>query len=85
MVVAEKKMFTVKDLILIITFVVGLASSFIVQQVQVNNNHEAIDKMQTTLESNNLELLNYKLEQLNLKQDEFINSFNAFLDDYYDK
>ena len=68
----EKKMFTLRDLFYIVTLVVGLSSSFIVTQIQVSNNHEAIVKLQSTIEANNLELLNYKLEQLNLKQDEFI-------------
>lgn len=81
--VTDKKIFTFKEVVWLVSVLLAVASTFIVTQIQVNNNRDAIVKMQTTLESNNLELLNYKLEQLNIKQDEFINSFNDFLDDYY--
>lgn len=81
--VTDKKIFTFKEVVWLVSVLLAVASTFIVTQIQVNNNKDAIVKMQTTLESNNLELLNYKLEQLNIKQDEFINSFNDFLDDYY--
>ena len=79
----DKKMFSLKDLVWFVALAISISSSFIITQVQTNRNTEDIRKLTVTLEQNNLELINYKLNDLSEKQDDFIDSFNQFLDDYY--
>ena len=73
------RMFSVKDIVSWSIIFAGLVTTFTVTQMKVENNRQDIDEMQKY----NLELLNYKLEEIAKKQDVYINAFNEFLDDYY--
>ena len=79
----EKKLFSVKDLIWFGALIVSITSSFIITQVQTTRNSDDINKLKSTLEQNNLELINYKLSDIQSKQNDFSKAFNTFLDDYY--
>lgn len=79
----EKKLFSVKDLVWFGALIVSITSSFIITQVQTTRNSADINKLKSTLEQNNLELINYKLTDIQSKQNDFSKAFNNFLDDYY--
>lgn len=81
----EKKGFNAnwKDLIWLITLVVGMSSSYFSMQSKVSNLERQVTENSKMLNDNNLELIKYKLEQVQKSQDDFSNSFNKFLDDYY--
>jgi len=79
------KRFTVKDLIWLMTLAVGVLSTFFIMQNKINSLGDEVKEMKATLQDNNLELINYKVDQMKEKQDEFYKSFSDFVDDYRSK
>ena len=79
------KRFTVKDLIWLMTLAVGVLSTFFIMQNKINSLGDEVKEMKSTLQDNNLELINYKVDQMKEKQDEFYKSFSDFVDDYRSK
>ena len=81
--ITEKKLFSAKDVVWFSALLVSVVSTFLITQSQVKTNSEKIQKLEITVEQNNLELINYKINELSKKQDGLIDSFDSFLDDYY--
>ena len=79
------KRFTVKDLIWLMTLAVGVLSTFFIMQNKINSLGDEVKEMKSTLQDNNLELINYKVDEMNKKQDEFYKSFSDFVNDYRSK
>lgn len=87
MVTEKKQGFTInwKDAVWAITLIVGMSSSYFSVKSKVNNLEEQVSSISTMLDNNNLELIKYKLGQVQKSQDEFSDTFDKFLDDYYSK
>ena len=79
------KKFTIKDLIWLMTLTVGVLSTFFIMQNKINTVTDEVKELKTTLQDNNLELINYKVDMMNKKQDEFYKSFSDFVNDYRSK
>lgn len=79
------KKFTFRDLVWLMTLAVGVLSTFFIMQNKINTLDDEVKEMKSTLQDNNLELINYKVDQMNKKQDEFYKSFSDFVADYNGK
>ena len=76
----DKKLFTIKDLVWFVTLLVGVLSTFFLMQGKLNATMAEVEEIKSTLQNNNLELINYKVGEIAKKQDEFIKAFNTFLE-----
>lgn len=79
-----KKGFSInwKDAIWAITLVVGMSSSYFSMKSKVDNQEAKLDKIEKMLNDNNLELIKYKLEQVQKSQDDLSTTFNKFIDEW---
>lgn len=76
------KIFTVKDVIYIVTLILGIAGSYFGQANKINMIEKQVTKNTGVLENNNLELISYKLDELKNSQDALVSTFNDFVKEY---
>ena len=62
--IKEQKYFNLKDIIIVVSFVIGLAGSWFSTQARINTLEEKVNRTEEVLKDNNLELINYKLDAL---------------------
>jgi len=72
-----------KDVIWIITLVVGMSGSYFGMKAKVDNLEKLVTYNSKMLNDNNLELIKYKIDDLQESQNDFKITFDKFIDDYY--
>ncbi|MCK9282229.1 MAG: hypothetical protein M0P71_16560 [Melioribacteraceae bacterium] len=80
-----EKFFSWRDAIYLAGFVVSITSVIISNQIKIGGLEERVMKVEKQLQDNNLELIVYKIGQLDEKQNQFNTAFTKFLDDYYNR
>ena len=81
----NKKVFSVRDVIYLITLAVSLSGVYFPMKAKVDILEKEQLEIKATLEENNLELINYKLNEIQSDFTEFSNKFDDFVasfDDY---
>jgi len=73
--IKEQKYFNLKDVIMVVVFVFGIAGSWFSQQGKTDKLEEKVTRMEETLKDNNLELINYKLDVLGVNVDKLLAKF----------
>ena len=73
----------IRDVIYIIMLIIGISSAIFTQKIRVDNLEKEVHANSKLLQDTNLELINYKVGQIEKKQDVFIKNFNDFIADYY--
>ena len=63
----EKFKLTIKDVVYIITIVISILSTYYIQKGR-------IDALEANIKNHNLELIEYKLDQLNKQLDKILNA-----------
>ena len=78
----KKQPVNAKDLITYVTAILMIAGSYFALKYETQACKEKVDKIEKVIEDNNLVLINYKLDELQKSQDDFINKFNQLLNNY---
>ena len=79
----DKKLFTVRDVVWFVTLIVGILSTYLVMRGDINSLKSEVAEIKGTLQVNNLEVINYRVGEIDRKTDEFIKSFNDFVSNYH--
>lgn len=74
-----------KDAIWVVTLLLGMSGSYFTMKNRVDNLEKQVNANNKILHDNNLELLQYQVKELKDSQDAFIETWNDFLNDYYDR
>ena len=59
-----------------------MAGVFFSQKFRIDSLEKKVGELDVILKRNNLELINYKVDELKISVDNLSNSFNEFLDEY---
>ena len=78
----EKKFFTIKDTVYIVMLILGMAGTFYVQKGKIDTLALKVTDLDDQLKKNNLELINYKIDNLVTSFDRFSTSFDDFMEEY---
>ena len=60
----DKITFTIKDVIYIVTLLGGMFAGYYANKYKVSSLEEKVNGIEQTLKENNLELINYKLDEI---------------------
>lgn len=74
----NKKLFSLRDMIWLLSLVITFSASYFPMQIKVN-------RMSAILDKYNLELIDYKLNEIQKDFDSFTVDFNKFIDRFNDR
>lgn len=74
----NKKLFSLRDMIWLLSLVITFSASYFPMQIKVNRMSDMLDKY-------NLELIDYKLNEIQKDFDSFTVDFNKFIDRFNDR
>ena len=75
--IKEQKFFNIKDLIMVVGFVITIAASWFAQQNRINTLEGRLLDVEKVLDKNDLSVINYKLDALIKSFDNFIAEYKA--------